>query len=64
MTLNPWKQVRQLKGIIGTLQTLIGSLQKVIETQGKLIATLRSQIELQAIRKITPPDPDAGKYLN
>jgi hypothetical protein len=63
--LNPWKQVRLLRGIITSLQSLVKSLQTVIETQGKLIVTQRRQIELLTTERttVTASAPKA-KYLN
>ena len=65
--LNPWKQIRLLRGIISSLQDLVKSLQTVITTQGKMIALQQTRIDtlLRATVENTPVvDPRPGKFLN
>jgi hypothetical protein len=66
--LNPWKQVRLLRGIIISLQDLVKSLQTVITTQGKMIALQQTRIEtlLRAatVEKTSVVDLTANKFLN
>jgi hypothetical protein len=64
MNLNPWKQVRQLRGIIATLHNVIKSLQAVNDSQAKLIAFQNARIEALTIEKTPVAAPGAGKYLN
>lgn len=62
--LNPWRQVRQLRGIIGTSQSITKSLQSVIDSQGKLIAFQNARIEALTTVKTPVADPGLGEYLS
>ena len=67
MTLNPWKRVRLLRGIITSLQSLVTSLQSVITTQGKMITLQQTRIDtlLRAtVEKTSVVDVNVNKYLN
>jgi hypothetical protein len=67
MTLNPWKQVRLLRGTISGLRNHVKCLQKVIATQGEFIALQQVRIDtfLRATAENnTVVDPGPGEYLN